>query len=201
VARLALNKSSLQRERAQLDKFERYLPSLDLKRRQLMAERASAVESLSKAEKELERLRGEVTEKLPMLSNREVDLTGLVRVARLEQDIENRVGVKLPRLKSVDVDVKEYARLGRPHWVDSVAKHLRQCVELDIEVQFERRRLDILQLAVKRIAQRVNLFDKVLIPKSRRNIKRIEIYLGDAERAGVVQGKVAKKKRMAEGVP
>jgi V/A-type H+-transporting ATPase subunit D len=201
MARLALNKSSLQRQRGQLDKFERYLPSLDLKRRQLMAERASAAESLSKSERELERLRGEVKAKLPMLSNREVDLGGLVRVARLEQDIENRVGVKLPRLESVEVEVKDYARLGRPQWVDGVAQHLRRCVELALRVQFERRRLDILQLAVKRVTQRVNLFDKVLIPRTRRNIKRIEIYLGDAERAGVVQAKVAKRKRLMEGAP
>jgi V/A-type H+-transporting ATPase subunit D len=201
VARLALNKSSLQRQRTELEKYERYLPSLDLKRRQLMAERASAVESLSKTEKELERLRAEIPEKIPMLSNREVDLTGLVRVTNVEQDIENRVGVKLPRLKSVDIEVKDYARLGRPHWVDMVARHLRRCVELALQIQFERRRLDLLQVAVKQITQRVNLFDKVLIPKTRRNIKRIEIYLGDAERAGVVQAKVAKKKRLMEGAP
>ena len=39
MARLALNKASLSQQMRQLRTFERYLPSLDLKRRQLMAER------------------------------------------------------------------------------------------------------------------------------------------------------------------
>ena len=43
MARLQLNKSSLAREAAQLRSYERFLPSLDLKRQQLMAERAKAV--------------------------------------------------------------------------------------------------------------------------------------------------------------
>ena len=201
MARLALNKSSLQKQRVQLDQFKRYLPSLDLKRRQLMAERSSALESLSKAEEELASLRGEVVEKLLMLSNREVDLEGLVQVAALKQDIENRVGIKLPRLTSVAIEVRDYARLGRPQWVDVVAHHLRRCIELALRVEFDRRRLEIVKSEVKRVTQRVNLFDKVLIPKTQRNIKRIEIYLGDAERAGVVQGKVSKKKRLAESKP
>ena len=42
MARLALNKSSLSKLTRQLGTFERFLPSLDLKRKQLMAERAKA---------------------------------------------------------------------------------------------------------------------------------------------------------------
>jgi V/A-type H+-transporting ATPase subunit D len=85
--------------------------------------------------------------------------------------------------------------------VDVTAAHLKSSAEVAIRAQFERHRLDLLQVAVKRVTQRVNLFDKVLIPRTRRNIKRIQIYLSDAERAGVVQAKVAKKKRLAEGRP
>ena len=55
MARLALSKSSLQKERRKLANFERFLPSLDLKRRQLMMERAKATEELRGAEEELEK--------------------------------------------------------------------------------------------------------------------------------------------------
>jgi V/A-type H+-transporting ATPase subunit D len=53
-------------------------------------------------------------------------------------------------------------------------------------------------VAVRRITQRVNLFEKVLIPQTRENIRRINVYLGDAERAAVVGAKIAKRKREAE---
>ena len=60
-----------------------------------------------------------------------------------------------------------------------------------------RQRLEVLERAVTKITQRVNLFDKVLIPGTRANIKRIRIYLSDMEREGVVRAKNAKKKTAA----
>ncbi|MEM8855996.1 MAG: V-type ATP synthase subunit D, partial [Pseudomonadota bacterium] len=42
-----------------------------------------------------------------------------------------------------------------------------------------------------------NLFDKVLIPTSRANIKKIRIYLSDEEMASVVRSKISKRKRAA----
>ena len=42
MPRLALNKTQLTRESKQLETYERFLPSLDLKRRQLIAERNKA---------------------------------------------------------------------------------------------------------------------------------------------------------------
>lgn len=200
MARLALNKSSLQKERRKLANFERFLPSLDLKRRQLMGERAKAVEELNHAEQALEKFLDGIGELLPMLSNREVDLTDLVRVTSLSQDVENVVGTRLPRLKGFDVELKKYSRLGRPQWVDGVAARLKECAALNLRVRFGQRRLEILQHAVRRITQRVNLFEKVLIPRTRKSIKYIQIYLGDAERAAVVRSKVAKKKRLTDSV-
>ena len=49
--------------------------------------------------------------------------------------------------------------------------------------------------AVRRITQRVNLFEKVLIPQAEENIQRIRIFLSDAERTAVVRSKIAKAKR------
>lgn len=198
MARLALNKSSLQKERRKLANFERFLPSLDLKRRQLMMERAKAAAELHHAEVALERFLSGIGELLPMLANREVDLTDLVRVSGLTHDVENVVGTRLPRLTGFDVELKTYSKLGRPQWVDGVAARLKECVALNLRVRFGRKRLEILQLAVRRITQRVNLFEKVLIPRTRASIKYIRIYLGDAERAAVVRSKVAKKKRMTD---
>ncbi len=71
---------------------------------------------------------------------------------------------------------------------------LRTMLELRVRVQVEQRRLGLLEAAVRRVTQRVNLFDKVLIPRTRDNIKRIKVYLADNERAGVVRAKLAKKR-------
>ena len=63
------------------------------------------------------------------------------------------------------------------------------------QVQVAAERVRILEYQEKRVTQRVNLFDKILIPTARRNIQRIQIYLGDAERAAVVRSKLAKAKQ------
>ena len=59
-------------------------------------------------------------------------------------------------------------------------------------------RLRILTGAVRRITQRVNLFDKILIPTAKQNIQKIRIFLGDAERASVITSKLAKKKQQQQ---
>ncbi|MDR2211713.1 MAG: V-type ATP synthase subunit D, partial [Spirochaetaceae bacterium] len=41
--------------------------------------------------------------------------------------------------------------------------------------------------------QRVNLFEKIKIPETRENIKKIQVYLGDQQTAAVVRGKIAKR--------
>jgi V/A-type H+/Na+-transporting ATPase subunit D len=194
MARLTLSKSSLSRERKRLATFERFLPSLDLKRRQLMRARAEAAAVLQRLEAQLAEILHAIGDAVPMLANREVELTGLAYVRALEEDAENVVGVSLPRLARCDVGIRDYARLGRPQWVDVAAVRLQASTELTIRVDVARRRLDILKHAVTRITQRVNLFEKVLIPRTRGNIHRIQVYLGDAERAAVVRSKVAKKK-------
>ena len=198
MARLALNKATLSRQVQQLKIFERFLPSLDLKRKQLLAERVKASVALRRTEQELAPIERLIAEQFPMASREDVDLTGLVNVNSAKLATENVVGVKLPVLESMDVEMREYGLLGRPHWVDRFAQLLRETIELQVRVQVERRRLQLLEVGVRKITQRVNLFDKVLIPRTREDIRRIRIYLSDTERAGVVQAKISKKKRSVE---
>jgi V/A-type H+-transporting ATPase subunit D len=198
VARLALSKSSLSKQQNQLKTFERFLPSLDLKRRQLIGERNKARQELKTTREEIERYTAEVGEKLPMIATAGVDLSGLVTLSGATLTEENIVGTRLPLLAAIQVDVKDYPLMTRPHWADAVVAELKAVMKLQVQAQVEARRLELLEAAVKVITQRVNLFDKVLIPRARGNIKRIKIYLSDAERAGVVNSKIAKRKRAAE---
>ncbi|MDY7091641.1 MAG: V-type ATP synthase subunit D [Acidobacteriota bacterium] len=196
MARLALSKSSLLKERRQLANFERFLPSLDLKRKQLMIERGKARTAYAARRRELEELQAEVEDKLPMLANHEVELDGLVQIENVRRSEENVVGTRLPRIDEVEVAVRPYAFLGRPHWVDNLVRLLRAYLEARLQERVAEQRVKILEHAVQRITQRVNLFEKVLIPRTRENIQRIEIYLADEQRSAVVRAKIAKRKNL-----
>jgi len=197
MARLQLTKSALAHETRQLETFRRFLPSLDLKRQQLMAERKKAETAAAGLEAEIKALRSSVARTLPMLADLGIDLTGLVHVEAVELGWQNVLGARLPVLGAIRIEARDYSPLARPHWVDTTVMMLRQMLELRIRVQIEARRLALLADAVKTITQRVNLFDKVLIPRTTANVKRIKVHLSDAEMAAVTRSKIAKRKYAA----
>jgi V/A-type H+/Na+-transporting ATPase subunit D len=134
-------------------------------------------------------------EAIPMLADERVDVAGLAWPGEVRLGTQNVAGVKLPIVRSVEVHRAAYSRLVRPHWVDAVADRLAEAIRLRIEAEIARERLGLLEAAVVKITQRVNLFEKVLVPQTLDNIRRINVFLGDAERSAVVGAKIAKRKR------
>lgn len=201
MARLQLNKSSLAREQTQLKSYERFLPSLDLKRQQLMAERAKAREDVKRLEDEVSDLAQQVGAKLPMLAQKGIDLDGLVRLTDYKVKEVNVVGVKMPALDRIEVSVRPYSRLAKPHWVDAAAQLLHDMIEARLRVKVAEERVKIFDKAVATITQRVNLFEKVLIPRAKANIKKIRIYLSDEQMQAVVRSKISKRKHAQEAAP
>ena len=195
MAKLSLSKSGLQKQREDMRLYERVLPSLDLKRMQLSAELKRARQQLAEAEAEVEKLNKRVADQLPMLANREIDVSGLVQVESFQIEEENLVGVKLPALVEVKCTVRPYSMLAKPHWVDVLVDQLKQMVEQKTRVQVAAERVRLLEKAERRVTQRVNLFDKILIPTAKKNIQKIQIYLADVERAAVVRSKLTKRMR------
>jgi V/A-type H+-transporting ATPase subunit D len=200
MARLALNKASLSKQSRQLKTFDRFLPSLDLKRKQLMAEQAREGAAMEHTRRAMEALRDRVAAQIPMLANREIELSELVKVKSASLGEHNVVGTRLPTLESVEVQVRDYGYLAKPHWVDRLVDELTRMLELQVQLAVQERRAAMLDQAARKVTQRVNLFEKVLIPRARENIKKIRIYLADAERAAVVRSKIAKRNRAAEGM-
>ena len=197
MARLALNKAELARQKANLAQYRRYLPALDMKRRQLMAERNQARAQLARLRQAAASKAEEVGAEIPMLADREITLDRLVMVKGVRLGEQNVVGVRLPVLEDVAFETARYGWLVRPHWVDRAAQRLAEALELEMAAKVAARRVALLDEGVRKITQRVNLFDKVLIPRAQAHIRRIAIHLGDAERAAVVRAKFAKKKREA----
>ena len=195
MARLSLTKASLTKQKKQLKTFERVLPALDLKRRQLIVERSKAQEVLAQTQKQLAALESAIPTKLPMLSNQLVDLTDIVKVTGVDLGEENVIGTRLPKINQVQIQVRDYALLGKPFWVDRLVELLKSALEITIDIQVFQQRVALLHQAERVVTQRFNLFDKVLIPKTKANIKKIQIYLADAERAAVVNSKLAKRKQ------
>lgn len=200
MSRLSLTKASLSRQKGLLKTYHDVLPSLDLKRRQLGAEREAARRQLQEARARASEIAAEVGRSCPMLAHGRIDLSGLVTIAAVHQVEENLMGTRLPKLERVEFKLADYGLLTRPFWVDSVVVWLQEALRTQLQLRVAEHRLELLRQAERKVTQRFNLFDKVLIPGTRRNIKKISIYLADAERAGVVNSKIAKRKKQSESL-
>lgn len=199
MARLKLSKQALTQQQEQLRLYRRLLPSLDLKRRQLSVEVKKAEAEHAAIRRELEALQRHIGEELPMLAHPDFRLKELVRLESFEVGEQNIVGVRLPVLERLECQVADYSRLATPPWVDVLVERLKQAVELQLKIDIAARRLDILRRQVRKVTQRVNLFEKILIPTAQENIKRIRLYLDEADRSAVIISKLAKRKQQAAG--
>jgi V/A-type H+/Na+-transporting ATPase subunit D len=198
---IALNKTTLKQQRDQAKIFKQFLPSLDLKRQQLLAALKQARVYLEGAQTKLHALQQETEPLLPLLGSSTIaslNISGLIRVRSIRIETENMVGTRLPVIREVDFAIADYSTLSTPFWVDHLVRALQRMAELKIEHQVARRRVELLELAARRITQRVNLFEKVLIPRAEDNIRRIAIYLSDQERAAVVRSKISKGKQTSD---
>jgi V/A-type H+/Na+-transporting ATPase subunit D len=198
MAKLKLSKHALHEQQEQLKLYQRLLPSLDLKRRQLTMEVKKAQDEYASAKTAVDTLETRIGEELPMLADEEFRLGNLVQLKNYKVTEQNVVGVKLPFLDSIECKVDDYSLLATPPWVDTLVQRLKDAAEQRIRAEIAGERQRILEIAVRRITQRVNLFEKILIPTAKQNIQKIRIFLGDAERAGVITSKLAKKKQQEQ---
>ncbi|NIV44103.1 V-type ATP synthase subunit D, partial [Candidatus Bathyarchaeota archaeon] len=80
MERLTLNKTELHKQRKQLDIYQQFLPSLDLKRQHLRALVAASKNLIEEKKAQLEHLIAQSGEILPMIANQEIELSGLLKV-------------------------------------------------------------------------------------------------------------------------
>jgi len=200
VGKLALNKSTLNKEGHKVKAYKKFVPALDLKRKQLLAERATSRRVLSDLNETLDDVRLRVKEQLPMLSNFKGPVDQLVEIEDFSLKQINLVGLKLPELSRLSLKVHPYSALATEHWLDPLVVLLKQSVELQLKQHILNKRLELLDVGLRKTTQRLNLFDKVLIPQAEKNIRKIRIALSDSERAGVVTSKIAKNKRLKAGM-
>ena len=194
MAKIRLSKNELARQRNDLKLFQKLLPSLDLKRRQLTVELNKSRRELEETREAVDALETKIGAELPMLAYSEIEVGGLVSMTAFELGEENVVGVRLPVLERIDCTIADYSLLGKPAWVDVLVERLRDTAEQRTRVQVAEERVRLLEQAVRRTTQRVNLFDRILIPHAKEAIKRIMIYLGDQERSAVANSKLTKAK-------
>lgn len=194
MATLALNKSELKNQNDRLKAFKKFVPSLELKRKQLIAQVNITQKIIDDLHQKVIDINERLKREYPMVAKSKVYIDGLIQIKKVKTSYENIVGVKLPKFEGLDVAIKDYGDLTTPVWLDCLSKDMIAAASMRFRIRIEEIRLKLLKEALRKTTQRLNLFEKVMIPQTVQNIKKIKIFLSDAERAFVVQAKIAKKK-------
>jgi V/A-type H+-transporting ATPase subunit D len=193
MAKIKLTKNELKKQKDSLKMYERYLPTLMLKKQQLQAEIRTTEIRIRELHEERNRIDEAFKSWIAVFGERGVFTPEILRIRRINTAQGNIAGVTIPIFEGAEFEAGLYDLARRPLWLDMAVERLKQALLLDLEagiLEEQRRRLDH-ELRVT--TQRVNLFEKIKIPETRGNIKKIQVYLGDQQTSAVVRGKIAKR--------
>jgi V/A-type H+/Na+-transporting ATPase subunit D len=193
MGKIKNTKNELKRQKDSLRRFTRYLPTLTLKKQQLQMEIVKANHSIDETEQKIKKLSAEVGEWVHVFGE-EIALKEIISVEQLNSGTDNIAGIDLPVFIGVEFKVKKYDLTRTPLWVDFGIDAVRQIIELRFQVFLLNKKKALLADELRTTTQRVNLFEKIKIPESQHNIRKINIVLGDLQTMAVVTGKIAKHK-------
>jgi V/A-type H+-transporting ATPase subunit D len=193
MSKIKLSTQELKRQKEDLKRYRRFLPTLILKKLQIQIELNKVKGALTKKINDGQKLRDEIRSWIAVLGE-EAGIRSILRIDGLETDSRNVAGVEVPVLVAVRFKKIDYDLYTTPLWMDKVLETLTGLMTIEAEILFLQKQIDRLERELRTTVQRVNLFEKIKIPETINKIRRIQIFLGDQQTAGVVRGKISKSK-------
>ena len=202
AVKLTKNEQKVQKDH--LKQYQRYLPTLQLKKQQLQSVIMQVNAELKAKEAEREAMVGNLDDWIAVFAENQIfpedkKLDDLVQPDQVMVTSENIAGVKVPAFQELTFKDISYNVYDYPLWVDTAVVKLREIARLDALVSTLEKQVELLGKELRTTSQRVNLFEKVKIPEAKENIRIIGVYLGDQQTAAVVRGKISKKKLVEAG--
>ena len=194
MAKIKLTKNELKVQKDALKMYRRYLPTLTLKKQQLQAEIRTIEAKAKTVRKEREELEKGFDSWIAVFSEKDAFPAGIITVSNIRKGQGNIAGVAIPVFEGADFSRGDYDLYKTPLWVDIAANHMEKAMSLDMEAEVLDEQVRLLEAELLATSQRVNLFEKVKIPETEENIKKISIYMADQQVSAVVRSKISKRK-------
>ena len=194
MAKIKLTKNELKVQKDALKMYRRYLPTLTLKKQQLQAEIRTIEAKAMAVRQEKRDLEKDFDSWIAVFSEKEAFPDGIITVSNIRKGYGNIAGVAIPTFEGADFSRGDYDLYVTPLWVDIAANHMEKAMSLDLEAEVLDEQVRLLEAELRATSQRVNLFEKVKIPETQANIKKISIYMADQQVSAVVRSKISKRK-------
>ena len=192
---LKLTKTELRSQQYKLVQLKKYLPTLQLKKALLQLEVDKVSQEIALKETEFSISRDKVDRYAKLFSDEAAhDVFAAVSIQTVQKEYENIAGVEIPIFQNVLFAPSRYSFFDTPLWLDSAISGVKELISARERLAVLKDKRGLLEKELKEVSIRVNLFEKVLIPRAQANIKKIKIFLGDLQLSAVAQAKVAKRK-------
>lgn len=200
MAKVKLTKTALKQERDALKQYERFLPTLQLKKQQLQLEMRLCLEQIAANEVREQESRDALRAWSSLFGDNgsPEKIAARIAVREVRTDTLNIAGVNVPKYRGVDFEELPTDLFLDEPWLDDAVDAIRKIVEIRKEREVIREQHRLIGQELRTTTQRVNLFEKVKIPEAKENIRLIQIAIGDAQTSAVVRSKIAKKKLQGE---
>lgn len=193
MATIKLTKNELKAQKDSLKMYKRYLPTLTLKKQQLQTEIRSIDQKAKEVREKRKALEAEFSKWIAVFGEQNAFKPDMVTVKNIRKGTGNIAGVTIPIYEGADFSRGDYDLYSTPLWIDLAADRMEKALSYDLEADVLDEQVRLLSKELRTTTQRVNLFEKVKIPETKANIKKITVYLGDQQVAAVVRGKISKK--------
>ena len=197
MAKIKLTKNEQKVQKDALKMYQRYLPTLTLKKQQLQTEIRTIDAKAKEVRAKRKQLEKEFDEWISVFGEVDAFKPGMVTVKNIKKGVGNIAGVVIPVYEGADFSRGDYDLYETPLWIDMAADRMEKALSLDLEAEVLDEQVRLLSQELRTTTQRVNLFEKVKIPETKANIKKISVYLGDEQDAAVVRSNISKKKLQA----
>ena len=194
MAKIKLTKNELKVQKDALKMYKRYLPTLTLKKQQLASEIRGIEAKARKVRQQKNQLEEGFNSWIAVFSEIDAFPEGIITVSNIRKGVGNIAGVTIPTYEGADFSRGDYDLYESPLWIDIAANHMEKAMSLDLEAEVLDEQVRLLDKEFRATSQRVNLFEKIKIPETEKNIKKISVYLSDQQVSAVVRSKISKKK-------
>ena len=192
---IKLTKTELRVQQHRLSQLQKYLPTLQLKKMLLQVEVTQCLQEIQALNTSFKNLEKKISSFSSLFSDKQAfDLFPAVKVLDVVKKAENIAGVDIPIFEKIVFQESDYFLFDSPVWIDSGISSLKDLIEIKEKRIIGEEKKRALEKELREVSIRVNLFEKILIPRAQKNIKKIKVFLGDQLLAAVCQAKVSKKK-------
>ena len=199
--RLKLTKNELRIWQYKLGQLEKYLPTLQLKKSLLQHEVNETVLAYDKKMIEFDEVKQKIIEFAYLFSDLGgISIKDIAHIEHLDTRMENIAGVPIKVLEKLTFRELNYSMFNTHPIVDTVVFFIHKIKTIEIELELLLDKKKRLEHELREVSIRVNLFEKVLIPRTKENIKKIKVFLGDLELAFICQAKAAQKKKLKHAI-